>query len=126
MYEDMRQCGLECQNEAEFNSYYVLSAADPEVLSGALSKLPAYVMQAPPMQRALRVLAALKNSDFVGFFRELRASDYLTACLMHKHFDSVRERALQMINRAFKGPAELPLPTLQRMLLCEDEPETYR
>ncbi|KAL1500288.1 hypothetical protein AB1Y20_012955 [Prymnesium parvum] len=125
-YEDMRHHGISCQNEPEFQSYYVLSAADPDVLSGALSKLPEGVLAAVPMQRALRVLAAVKNADFVGFFRELRAADYLTACVMHRHFDYVRERALQMINRAFKGPAELPLATLQRMLLLEDEAEAYR
>lgn len=123
-YDDLRHLGFDCQNEPEFQSYYVLSAADPEVLSGALSRLPTRVLAAPPMQRALRILASLKNADFVGFFRELRAADYLTSCLMHKHFDTVREGALQMINRAFR--AELPIATLQHMLLLEDEDEARR
>ena len=33
-YEDLRAIGVSCPNEPEFQAYYVLSAADPEVLSG--------------------------------------------------------------------------------------------
>lgn len=47
---------------------------------------------------------------------------------MHKHFDSVREAALNAINRAFRSPAPgsetpLPLAKLVRMLCLEDEHE---
>ena len=63
--------------------------------------------------------------DFVTFFHELKQADYLTACLMHKHFDSVRHRALNAINRSFRlpqpgGETPLPLRKLIPMLCLED------
>ena len=47
---------------------------------------------------------------------------------MHKHFDAVREKALNAINRAFRSPVPnsetpLPLAKLVRMLCLEDEDE---
>ena len=98
LYEDMRDHGVACENEPEFQGYFVISAADPEVLSGRLAQLPSAVVSAPRMQRALKVLGAIGSDDFVGFFRELKQADYLTGCLMHKHFDAVREKALNAIN----------------------------
>ena len=71
-YEDSRQHGVQCANEAEFQGYYVITAADPEVLSGRLAQLPRAVVNAPRMQRALRILASIQSGDFVGFFRELK------------------------------------------------------
>ena len=53
-----RAIGVCCANEAEFQGYYVISAADPEVLSGRLCQLPPEVLNDRRMQRALRVLGA--------------------------------------------------------------------
>ena len=57
--------------------------------------------------------------DFVTFFHELKQADYLTACLMHKHFDSVRHRALNAINRSFRlpQPGGVPLCSYFRVQL---------
>ena len=71
---------------------------------------------------------AVSTDDFVSFFQELKQADYLTACLMHKHFDSVRHKALNAINRAFRSPqpgseTPLPLAKLVPMLCLEDVAE---
>jgi hypothetical protein len=83
------------------------------------------MLAAPRMKRVTRILGTIQLGDFNGFFRELKQADYLTACLMHKHFDAVRERALNAINRAFRMGSETPLPLakLRRMLCLEDEAE---
>ena len=99
LYDDLRGHGIACDNEAEFRAYFIVSSADPEMVSGKLRQLPAHVRNAPPMQTALRILASVQNNDPTSFFRELRKADYLTACLMHKHIDQVRERGLQARER---------------------------
>ena len=85
LYQNMRERGVSCANEPEFVAYYLVSSADPDVLYGRLARLPASVLAAPQILRALRVVAAIQNGDFAAFFRELKGADYLTACLMHKH-----------------------------------------
>jgi len=47
-------------NEAEFQAYYIVSSADPDVLFGRLANLPSAVLAAPQMQIALRVVAAIQ------------------------------------------------------------------
>ena len=97
LYDDLRDHGITCDNEAEMRAYFIVSSADPEVVSGKLRQLPAAVRTAPQIQAALRVLASVQNNDPTSFFRELRRADYLTACLMHLHLDKVRERALMFV-----------------------------
>ncbi|KOO30803.1 80 kda mcm3-associated protein [Chrysochromulina tobinii] len=123
LYQDLlKDFGVVCENEDEFQSYLIISAADG---FERLSFLPARMLAAPRMKRVARILGTIKSGDFNGFFRELKQADYLTACLMHKHFDAVRERALNAINRAFRMGSETPLPLakLRRMLCLEDEAE---
>lgn len=127
LYEELRHHGVQCANEAEFQAYYLVSSADPDVLFGRLASLPAEVLSDPCMQIALRVVAAIQGGDFGAFFRELKRASYLTACLMHKHFETVRQRAVVAINRAFAprpdSKVELPLADFQRMLRLEDAEE---
>ena len=113
LYDDLREHGVVCDNEAEMRAYFVVSSADPEVVSGKLRQLPAVVRTAPQIQAALRVLASVQNNDPTSFFRELRRADYLTACLMHPHLDRVRERALQATRRR---TAATPPPCRRRRL----------
>ena len=123
LYQDLlKDFGVVCENEDEFQSYLIISAADG---FERLSFLPASMLAAPRMKRVARILGTIQLGDFNGFFRELKQADYLTACLMHKHFDAVRERALNAINRAFRMGSETPLPLakLRRMLCLEDEAE---
>ena len=61
--QDMRAIGVSCANEAEFQGYYVVSAADPEVLSGRLCQLPPSVLCNRRIQRALRVVFASTRSN---------------------------------------------------------------
>ena len=119
LYDELRADGISCANEAEFRAYYIMSSADPEAVSGKLRGLPTAIVNAPQMQRALRVLASVQNNDPVAFFRELRSADYFAACLMHRHLETVQDRALQAINRACFPSGEMPLADLQRMLCME-------
>ncbi|EOD28081.1 hypothetical protein EMIHUDRAFT_457041 [Emiliania huxleyi CCMP1516] len=127
LYENLRHHGVPCPNEVEFQAYYVVSAADPDVLFGRLAELPPEVLCAPLMQRALRVHAAVHGGDFGGFFRELKRAPYLMACLMHKHLEHVRGGAIAAINRSLApkpgSSVELPLLDLSRMLLLEGREE---
>ena len=123
LYDKLKaQHGLHCPNEAELLAYFLLSSGDPEVsfgkLQAAAQRGDVAIFKAPILQRALRAVAAIESSDVASFFRELRAADYLSACLMHKHFDRMRFHGLRAINRAFVGTIDLSL--LQSMLCLED------
>ena len=129
LYDKLKaQHGLHCPNEAELLAYFLLSSGDPEVsfgkLQAAAQRGDVAIFKAPILQRALRVVAAIESSDVASFFRELRAADYLSACLMHKHFDRMRFHGLRAINRAFVGTIDLSL--LQSMLCLEDAAEGAR
>jgi hypothetical protein len=129
LYDKLKaQHGLHCPNEAELLAYFLLSSGDPEVsfgkLQAAAQRGDVAIFKAPILQRALRAVAAIESSDVASFFRELRAADYLSACLMHKHFDRMRFHGLRAINRAFVGTIDLSL--LQSMLCLEDAAEGAR
>eukprot|EP00965_Chrysotila_dentata_P149935 4951712-Pleurochrysis_carterae.AAC.3 len=66
-------------------AYYLVSSADPDVLFGRLVKLPAHVLAAPRMQRALRVVAAIQSNDFASFFRELKQARSTRTALFATH-----------------------------------------
>ena len=48
--DDLREHGITCDNEAELRAYFIVSSADPEVVSGKLRQLPAAVRTAPQIQ----------------------------------------------------------------------------
>ncbi len=55
----------------------------------------------------MQVGATLRNGDYAGFFKLLEKADYLTACLMHLRFRTVRMKAIKTINSVYKNPIPL-------------------
>jgi hypothetical protein len=50
----------------------------------------------------VQVWEAVKADDWYRFFKAVREATYLQSCVLHLYFNSIRQRALQIMNRAFK------------------------
>lgn len=119
MYSDLYKKGVLCPNEAEMRAYYVLLDLS--------SPTPPYydvrpdIYSTPEMQFAIKVWEAVKADDWYRFFKAVREATYLQSCVLHLYFNSIRQRALQIMNRAFKGP--YPIADLTKALAFEDDAE---
>jgi hypothetical protein len=114
-------------NEPEFRSYMILLLQDQKELVYALLALSPEIRQSPEVLFAIQVNVllwysdkvkidtALRNGDYSGFFKLLEKADYLTACLMHLRFRTVRMKALKTINGVYKGA--IPLSHLVRVCI---------
>lgn len=112
------------QNEAEFRSYVLLThAEDQDVFRQSLS-FPPEIFEAPTVQLALLCVSTLHRGEYVAYFRQVTSgATYLQACLLQTHFVRVRQRALQVLTKAYTVKELLPAALLMRWLLLTDEDE---
>ena len=131
LYDDARKrsvpgvAELASPHEAEFRAYNLLWNLDnPDTeleLQYGLARLPAALLAAPPLAHALRCWRAFRSSDFVYFLRLVRTetgaapptpgsrakpapreTPYLARCILAQHFPRLRQRALRMLNSAYR------------------------
>lgn len=134
MYQDVRNHGGVCPNEAEFRAYHLLSHfRDPE-LEREIQTLPGHVFNDRQVQLALqfRLLMSQNNivergytnkigaaNMFVKFF-ELAFSEstpVLMGCLLETHFNEIRFYALKSLSRSYHtGGKALLGSALEQML----------
>lgn len=134
IYQDVRNHGGSCPNEAEFRAYNLISHfRDPE-LEREIQTLPDEILQSKQVQLALRFRALMSQNNviergytnavgalnfFVEFFRLVYSPEtpFLLACLLETHFNEYRFYALKSMTRAYhtKGRAFLAT-SLQDML----------
>lgn len=112
------------QNEAEFRSYVLLThAEDQDVFRQSLS-FPPEIFEAPAVQLALLCVSTLHRGEYVTYFRQVTGgATYLQACLLQTHFVRVRQRALQVLIKAYTAKEFLPAALLMRWLLLTDGDE---
>jgi hypothetical protein len=61
---------------------------------------------------AVKAYSALNSNNYVRFFRLLRSASFLNACVLHRYFNQVRARALQIIQQAHTpGNKKVPVST---------------
>ncbi|RKP08647.1 SAC3/GANP/Nin1/mts3/eIF-3 p25 family-domain-containing protein [Thamnocephalis sphaerospora] len=101
-YDDALIAGIECPNEAEFRSYYLVAhLGDKDVLRQAQYYRP-QVYQSPMVQQALRFHSLYQRSgsfitvNMARFFRTVAhpATTFLTACMLEHFFINVRKHSL--------------------------------
>jgi SAC3/GANP family len=68
------------------------------VVSG---KLSSEIRSSEAVHFALQVAAALSSNNYVHFFKLVRSTTYLNACILHRYFAQVRSRALHTIVHAY-------------------------
>lgn len=134
IYQDVRNNGGQCPNEAEFRAYHLISHfRDPE-LEREIQGLPDHIFRDHHVQLALRFryLMAQKNvvergytntigpmDLFVEFFRLAFSEEtsFLLACLLETHFNEIRFYALKSMSRSYHTKGKPMIATaLQKML----------
>ena len=123
MYREARLRGTPyVHTEGEFHAYHLLMHTEADRVVELCRELPASVLNSAPVQWALRVVRAMRENDFVAFFgRLLRRATFLQACLMERHFGSMRLRALSCLGRALARNEAVPVAALVPWLALEDE-----
>lgn len=134
IYQDVRNHGGACANEAEFRAYHLISHfRDPE-LEREIQTLPDSIFKDSKVQLALRFRNLMSQNNivergytnaigaenlFVEFFKLVNSPEtpVLLACLLETHFNEIRFYALKSMSRSYhtKGRAFLA-SSLQSML----------
>lgn len=128
MYVDLEnKHGVLCPNEAEFRAYMVLMNLNEGDTLREVQQLRADVRSSRDIDFAVKAYSALNSNNYVRFFRLVRNASFLHACILHRYFNQMRARALQVMLRAHtKGPRQktvFPLSELVRLLVFENESE---
>ncbi|XP_053673702.1 uncharacterized protein LOC128723962 [Anopheles nili] len=123
MYTDIAQRGQRCPREAEFRAYMVLLYLNDGNFLWELRQLPATIIHSSELQFALSVYFALEENNFVRFFQLVRSTTYMNACILLRYFTQVRQKALDVVRKAYavRATASFSLSYMTRVLGFEDE-----
>ena len=58
------------------------------------------VRGSPEIGFAVKAYSALNSNNYVRFFRLVKSASFLNACILHRYFNQIRARALQIILRS--------------------------
>ncbi|KAI9305605.1 SAC3/GANP/Nin1/mts3/eIF-3 p25 family-domain-containing protein [Cunninghamella echinulata] len=124
-YDDLREEGIEMENEAEFRAYNLIShVRDPDAARN-LQTLPKHVFLHPNIQLAIQFYGLMQRNNeimetssrrnkpvnveasqnFYSQFFKLVKDDqtpFLMACMLEWHFPDVRKGALKAMNTAYR------------------------
>lgn len=125
MYHDLRVKGITCENEPEFRAYVVLLNLNNGNFLTDLQGLPTSVQNSPEVQFAIKVYFALDSNNYYKFFKLVRETTYLNACILLRYFNQVRLRALSIMVKAYcrSTSTAFPLYELIDIFGFEDENE---
>ncbi|XP_066115234.1 germinal-center associated nuclear protein isoform X1 [Saccopteryx bilineata] len=127
MYQDLRNKGVFCVSEAEFQGYNVLLNLNKGDILREVQQFHPAVRNSPEVKFAVQAFAALNSNNFVRFFKLVQSASYLNACLLHCYFNQIRRDALRALNIAYTVSTQrstvFPLDSVVRMLLFRDGEE---
>ncbi|XP_027950549.1 germinal-center associated nuclear protein isoform X1 [Eumetopias jubatus] len=124
MYQDLRNKGVFCASEAEFQGYNVLLNLNKGDILREVQQFHPAVRNSSEVKFAVQAFAALNSNNFVRFFKLVQLASYLNACLLHCYFNQIRKDALRALNIAYTVSTQrstvFPLDGVVRMLLFRD------
>lgn len=122
MYHDLGLKGIRCPNEAEFRAYVVLLNLNDGNFLWEVKQLAADILHSRQIRFALQVYFALESNNYARFFRLVRQTTYMNACILLRYFNQIRTRALETMLRAYtyRIPASFSLEHLTDLLAFED------
>ncbi|XP_014437448.1 germinal-center associated nuclear protein [Tupaia chinensis] len=127
MYQDLRNKGVFCSSEAEFQGYNVLLNLNKGDILREVQQFHPAVRNSSEVKFAVQAFAALNSNNFVRFFKLVQSASYLNACLLHYYFNQIRKDALRALNVAYTVSTQrstvFPLDGVVRMLLFRDTEE---
>ncbi|XP_074646256.1 germinal-center associated nuclear protein-like [Tubulanus polymorphus] len=116
---DMKQ-NIHCPNEAEFRGYTVLMNLNQGDTLREVQTLRDEIRESSFIKFALSAYEAINSNNYVRFFKLVRKASFLSACIMHRYFNQVRDQAVMVMLRAFK-PIQFPAQDFARMLAFDGE-----
>lgn len=140
IYQDVRNHGGSCPNEAEFRAYHLISHfRDPE-LEREIQTLPSHILKHSLVRMALRFRFLMSQNNvvergftnsvgainlYVEFFRQVQSPDtpILLAFLLETHFNEIRFYALKAMSRSYHTKSKALLATLIQEMLGFDNTE---
>ncbi|RXG62149.1 Germinal-center associated nuclear protein [Armadillidium vulgare] len=126
LYHDLEDKGHSFVNEAEFRSYEILlSINDGNVIFKYL-KFKEAIRNSSEVQLAIKVLHSIHTGNFANFFKLLKRATYLQSCIMHKYFANIRQRALNVIIKAYSTQSSPPADSIKSMLGFSNEDELLK
>ncbi|XP_043673590.1 uncharacterized protein LOC122631681 [Vespula pensylvanica] len=126
MYHDLRVKGITCQNESEFRAYIILLNLNNGNFMSDLQQLPTPIQKSPEVQFAINIYSTLESNNYYKFFKLVRQTTYLNACILLRYFNQVRVKALSIMVKAYcrTTSTAYPLYELLHNLGFENENET--
>lgn len=126
MYHDLRAKGVTCKNEPEFRAYVVLLNLNNGNFLYDLQQLPISMQNSPEIQFAIKIYFALDSNNYYKFFKLVRQTTYMNACILLRYFNQVRVKAFSVMVKAYCRTTSTAFPLYEMMdiLGFEDENET--
>ncbi|GAB6033474.1 Germinal-center associated nuclear protein [Chamberlinius hualienensis] len=101
MYITLRAKGQPCKNEAEFVGYdMLLHLNEGDVIRHNTAKHPD-VQNSQEIQLSLECANAISVNNYVRFFKLVRLSSYLAACILQRYFTQIRNKGFQSFIKAY-------------------------
>ncbi|XP_068561209.1 germinal-center associated nuclear protein [Cebidichthys violaceus] len=126
MYQDLAMRNVYCPMEAEFRQYNVLLKLNDGDILREVQQFRDEVRNSPEVKLAVQAFAAVNSNNFVRFFKLVKGASYLASCLLHRYFNQVRAKALNILNIAHTvGPRStaFPVEDIVRMLMFRNTEE---
>lgn len=123
LYEDKRKESDDIMpNEPEFRCYQILLNLNDGDMLREVMHFQKEVRESAPVKFALKVYSAVHDNNYVRFFKLLKSTSYLNACLLHPYFTQIRQSALTVMVRTFSQQIDVPFPldNLQHILAFDD------
>lgn len=123
MYHDLHLKGESCPNEAEFRAYIILLNLNDGNFMWEVQQLKPDIQKSPEVKFAMDVYSALDKNNYVRFFKLVKTTTYLNACVLMRYFVQVRNKALETLLRSYSNRSmsvQYPLSKLVRVLGFDD------
>ncbi|XP_023217239.1 germinal-center associated nuclear protein-like [Centruroides sculpturatus] len=122
LYHDLNIQNIQCPQESEFRAYDVLLNINESDILREIQQFPSYIRESEEIKFAISIFNAVNSNNYIKFFRLVRKTTYLNACLLHRYFSQVRIKALHTILKAFcipNRPEQFPMLELKHILAFE-------
>lgn len=127
MYNDLKLKKVSCVNEAEFRAYIVLLNLNGGNFLWEIKQLEKRLIDSKEIRFALQVYFAIENSNYVRFFKLVKETSYMNACVLLRYFNQIRLKAIQITIRSYaprKGGFNYSISYLTNVLAFQDDDTT--
>lgn len=125
MYEDLEKKGIKCENEYEFRVYMMLLLLDsgdiPDVIRWNDENSKQYAGQAK------QIFFAFKQNLYTRFFKLVKRTSYLNACILQRYFSTVKSQILTVLVTSYSSgtqKSKFPLSFVKKNLEFDTDEET--